>query len=122
MVEMDYMVEDIASIAHEANRQLCAVLGDPVQPPWEEAPDWQRASAVQGVLNVIQNPGLTPEDSHNSWLAEKTRDGWRYGPVKDPVKKTHPCYRPYGELPPEQQRKDHLFIAVVQAMHARLAP
>jgi hypothetical protein len=42
-------------------------------------------------------------------------DGWRYGKVKDPARKTHPTL-PWDELPAEQQLKDRLFIAIVQAL------
>ena len=29
-------------------------------------------------------------------------DGWKYGPVKDPEKKEHPCFVPYDDLPPSR--------------------
>ena len=105
-------VEDVARVAHEANRAYCLALGDTSQVPWDEAPEWQRASAAAGIRALIANPGSTPEESHRSWLAEKARDGWVYGPVKDPERRQHPCFRPYEELPPEQRMKDALFLAV----------
>jgi hypothetical protein len=71
---------------------------------------------VVEVRHTIANPDAGPASSHESWLAEKQRDGWSYGPVKDPAKKEHPCFVPYAELPPEQQAKDHLFQAVVRSM------
>ncbi|MGA2153889.1 MAG: RyR domain-containing protein [Bryobacteraceae bacterium] len=52
---------------------------------------------------------------HEAWLSDKLRDGWKFGPVKDPTKKEHPCMVPYSELPLEQRIKDHLLKAVVQA-------
>jgi hypothetical protein len=106
----------IARVCHEVNRAFCASIGDHSQPSWEQAPDWQRASAVNGVAFTIANPDAKPSDSHDSWLAEKERDGWKYGPVKDPVKKEHPCYVPYDELPLEQRTKDYLFQAVVRSL------
>ena len=107
--------DEIAMVAHEANRALCQLQGDHSQLPYAEAPDWQRVSARNGVEHA-KNPDARPEDSHKSWLAEKEADGWVYGPVKDPGKKEHPCMRPYGELPPEQQIKDTLFLAVARAL------
>lgn len=106
--------EKIARIAHEVNRAYCASLGDMSQPAWEDAPDWQRQSAVNGV-NAHANGGLTPEQSHESWMAEKRAAGWKYGPVKDPDAKEHPCFVPYSELPIEQRTKDYLFGAVCAA-------
>lgn len=110
---LDY---SIARVAHEANRAYCIGIGDKSQPRWEDAPDWQRHSAMQGVAHVRQFPDSTPEDSHESWLVEKARTGWSYGPVKDADRKEHPCFVPYEQLPPEQRRKDALFLAVVKAL------
>lgn len=44
---------------------------------------------------------------HDRWCAERTRSGWRYGPVRDNDKKTHPSLVPYDELPESEQDKDH---------------
>jgi hypothetical protein len=107
---------DIAQICHEANRAYCVTQGDFTQLPWKEAPEWQRTSAVHGVQHVVDNPDALPEDSHNSWLAEKTAEGWKYGPVKNAETKEHPCFVPYAELPPAQAAKDVLFLAVARAL------
>lgn len=111
-------IELAAQIAHETNRAYCQSIGDHSQPPWESAPDWQRDSAIKGVAGVLA--GNTPEQSHESWLAEKAATGWVYGPVKDPEAKTHPCFVPYAELPSDQKRKDHLYVGVVRAVLAAL--
>lgn len=55
---------------------------------------------------------------HDSWLAEKARDGWVYGKVKDADAKTHPCIVPFSQLPVEQQIKDALFRATVLGVAA----
>lgn len=109
-------VAEIARVCHEANRAYCLTLGDKTQCAWDVAPDWQVESAIKGVRFHLANPGAKPCDSHNSWLDQKTADGWKYGPVKDPAKKEHPCFVPYEQLPVEQQVKDALFIAVVHAL------
>lgn len=108
-------IEFIASLCHEVNRAYCQAIGDDSQPPWREAPDWRRASARDGVQAILDNPDRKPEDSHAGWLAHKQAEGWRYGTVKDPEKKEHPCMVPFDQLPQEQQVKDHLFLAVVRA-------
>lgn len=107
---------NIARVAHEVNRAYCASLGDHSQPSWEQAPEWQRKSAMTGVEFTVANPDAKPSDSHDSWLAEKLRDGWKFGMVKDPAKKEHPCFVPYDQLPVEQRTKDYLFQAVVRAL------
>lgn len=108
--------EQIAKVAHEANRAYCQAIGDNSQPAWEEAPEWQKSSALNGVEFHLQNPDAPASHSHDSWLAEKKATGWRYGPIKDPDKREHPCYVPFEELPHEQQLKDVLFTAVVLAL------
>ena len=107
----------IAAICHEANRAYCTQLGDHSQPPWGEAPDWQKESAINGVQFHMDNPTAAPDDSHASWLAEKEAAGWKWGPKKDETLKLHPCFLPYHELPLDQRIKDQLFINVVRAVH-----
>lgn len=109
----------IALVAYEANRAYCYALGDYSHQRWETAPKWQRDSYIKGVrfhLATLRG-GLTPAPSasHESWLEEKRRDGWRYGPVKRVDLKEHPCFVPYERLPMEQRMKDYLFGAVVKA-------
>lgn len=105
----------IAQVAHEVNRSYCDAIGDNSQQSWHHAPGWQKESAIKGVLAHLASPGMTPEDSHKSWLDEKVKHGWRWGPVKDAEQKIHPCFCAYAELPQEQKIKDHLFGAVVRA-------
>jgi len=109
-------VEDIAAVCHEANRAYCATHGDHSHPSWPDAPPWQRQSIVNGVRFLADNPEATPANSHRSWLAEKTADGWTWGPVKDVGAKEHPCFLPYDELPPGQRIKDRLFLAVCRTL------
>lgn len=106
----------IARVAHEANKAYCESIGDNSQVSWGVAPQWQRDSAIAGVQAHLDNPDMTPEQSHESWLAVKEADGWVYGEVKDADNKTHPCCVPYGELPSKQQVKDKLFSSIVGAL------
>jgi hypothetical protein len=108
-----------ARAAHEVNRAYCFARGDASQPPWEQAPSWQQESAIRGVAKAL-HPSTTPRDSHDAWLHDKRVDGWKYGPAKDPVAKTHPCMKPYEELSAEQRAKDELYLAVVRATAAAL--
>jgi hypothetical protein len=112
-------VEACARAAHEANRAYCIAIGDLSQPSWDEAPDWQKSSAVKGVEGALS--GNTPEQSHAGWLAEKVATGWVYGPTKDPEHKQHPCMVPYAELTIAQRMKDHIFVSVVHAVALALS-
>jgi RyR domain len=107
-----------AKAAHEVNRVYCQSLGDETQAHWEDAPEWARESAIKGVEGVLS--GNTPEQSHQCWLDEKRRTGWKYGPSKDPAKKEHPCMAPYDQLPAEQKAKDLSFVCTVRSMAAAL--
>lgn len=103
----------IASIAHGINLAYSASLGDHSHLPWEETSEELKKSIEYGVKLHLENPDTTPEQSHESWLAQKEKDGWVYGEIKDLENKTHPCILPYEQLPAEQKTKDYLFKAVV---------
>lgn len=113
-------IEQIAKTCHEVNKAYCEANGDYSQLPWEQAPEWQKQSAVNGVQFHLDNPDSKPSDSHDNWLKEKIADGWVYGEKKDPEAKTHPCVIAYEYLPKEQKVKDYLFIAVVRSLQDQL--
>lgn len=116
---MSNIEEACARAAHEVNRAYCIALGDDSQPSWESAPEWQKSSAINGVKGALA--GNTPEQSHESWLAEKTATGWKYGAVKNAETKEHPCFVPYDQLPLAQQAKDLLFTTTVKTMAKALS-
>jgi hypothetical protein len=109
-------VEEIAVVCHEANKVFCELHGDSSQKVWGEAADWQRSSAIKGVEFAIANPDAPASAQHDSWMKQKLEEGWVYGEVKDADKKTHPCIVPFEQLPEFQQKKDHLFKAIVNAL------
>lgn len=88
--------------------------------PWDDAPLWQRQTNIKGVQFRLDNPGCGPIEMHNSWMEEKIAAGWIHGEKKDAEKKTHPCLLPYSHLPAEQQMKDTLFSAIVDALKGQL--
>lgn len=113
-------VADMARVCHEANRAYCLGIGDTSQPSWDDAPDWQRQSAIKGVEFHLEahyrGVKPAPSASHDSWLEEKRAGGWTYGPEKNPELKQHPCFVPYDQLPLEQRLKDSLFGNIVEAL------
>lgn len=111
----EFCFKQIAKVCHEANRAYCQALGDNSQLPWDEAPNWQQDSVLMGVKLHFEND-VTPEQSHESWMAQKIKDGWVYGSIKDVELKQHPCMRPYSELPLEQKAKDYIFRGIIRAM------
>lgn len=113
--------EAIAGVCHEANAAYCRTIGDHSHDTWEDAPAWQRESAVKGVLFHLANPDAGPDHSHVEWMKEKLAAGWTHGAEKDPEAKTHPCLVAFDLLPLEQRIKDCLFKAVVHGMVPELA-
>ena len=110
----------IARVTHGLNKVWCEFNNDASQTDWVSAPQWQRDSAVAGVLFHLNNPGAGDSASHDEWSRVKVAEGWTYGEAKDPEAKTHPCLVPFEELPPHQQFKDRLFRSTVHLLAAEL--
>jgi hypothetical protein len=106
----------IARVCHEALKAYCESLADYTQVPWDDAPQWQKYSAICGVRFCLANPDAPASHNHDDWMRKKLEDGWVYGPVKDEAKKEHPCLVPHDQLSPEQRKKDELFKAIVAAL------
>lgn len=112
----DDNIEKIAKIVHQTNKAFCESLGDNSQVNWEDAPEWQKNSAIMGVKLHAGNEHSTAKDSHVSWYKLKESEGWVYGPVKNPELKQHPCMVEFEKLPIFQQMKDHLFRNIVHTL------
>ena len=108
-------IEAIAKLCHEINKIYCECIGDYSQVHWEDAPEWQKESCINGVVFHLTNDA-TPEETHENWLKEKLAAGWVYGKEKDPAKKTHPCIMRYDQLPKRQQTKDRIFKGICDVM------
>lgn len=104
----------VAEVCHEANRAMQRHLDDPVSEPWESLDEETKESAIDGVANA--RGGASPRQSHENWMKFKLAHGWEYGEEKSLEHKTHPLLVDYDDLPPEQQLKDKLFLAIVRAL------
>ena len=110
-------VERIARVVHEVNRAMQDDHGDEMpSQPWHAEDGHIRQLTMDGVRRALAGPALTPRRSHEAWCEAKRAAGWVYGPEKDPILKTHPCLRPYGDLPAYQQAKDRVFLAIVREL------
>lgn len=105
--------QDIARVAYESLRAYQQAAGDPVPPPWEQAEPWRRESAAAGV--ACARGGASPAQQHEAWVRWRAAAGWTPGP-RDDAARTHPNMVDWGALPPEEWRKDVLFVAVVNAL------
>lgn len=84
--------EMIAKVCHQANKAWCESNGDNSQLDWEDAPKWQKDSAIDGVKFHKTNPDAKASHSHEQWMKFKEREGWTYGPTKDVEKKRTSLY------------------------------
>lgn len=107
-------IDAIGRVCHEANRAYCVMTGDPGLPAWDEVDESYRESTRKAVKFALA--GGTPEQQHSSWMMERFDQGWKLGPELDREAKIHPNLVPYDQLPEAQQRKDALFLAVVEAI------
>jgi hypothetical protein len=57
---------------------------------------------------------------HDRWCQEKTRKGWRYGPVRDDSMKVHHDLLPWGGLSPAAKYKDIATVTKVPGILARV--
>ena len=107
---------EIAAVTHGANRVLQALAGEPISPPWENESELIQESVEDGVLTVLENPGITAEKIHNNWVDFRKSQGWKWGPVKDLDKKEHPDIGPWTALDINAQRKSKVFVAIIMAL------
>ena len=111
-------IAKIAQVMHETTRAWQAANGQDPAPPWSRAPQWMKDASIASVLWRIENPSAGVSAQHDQWMAQKKRDGWKHGKIKDGAKKTHPLLVPYTKLPEVERRKDALVNAVVDALVA----
>lgn len=105
-------IDFLSELVHMTNKIYCESLGDFSQKDWADTPEDIKNSARHGVRDVIFNSS-SPEQTHETWYSFKKSQGWKYGPIKDPKKKEHPCLVPYKDLPVEQKFKDLFFVSIV---------
>lgn len=112
---VDLSISDIASVCHEANRQLQIMFNEEnISPRWGDCSKELQRSIIAGVTKALD--GETPQQLHDSWLQHKASQGWVYGEKKDEEEKTHPNIVVYDNLPDEQKLKDVLFRNIVIAL------
>jgi hypothetical protein len=108
--------EDIARIAHEANRAVRSILGEGNTQSWDEAPEHIRQSIMDGVRYRLANPHASDAENHENWRVYKLSQGWTVGSREDIPGKIHPNLVPFEQLSEDQRAKDSLFGAIVKAL------
>lgn len=109
-------IEEIAKVAHEINAALARAYGNNSHFTWDEAPQWMKDSAIEGVEFHMENLDAAPGYSHECWMEKAAGAGWVYGETEDQEKKQHPYLVPFEEIPEAERVKDFVFQQVVRSL------
>lgn len=63
-------------------------------------------SDVQLPAELLELTELIASNVHDTWAVGRISEGWTWGEVKDPSKKTTPLLVPYDELPESEKAYD----------------
>lgn len=105
-----------AVFIYEAARLQAIAVNAPVVPEhWEERDPVFRTQFLD-VIEMMCGPERKsdPEELHDDWVRAYLVMGWKYGPERDPVRKTHPDMVPFDQLEPREQDKDAVFVALCE--------
>lgn len=113
--EMDLTERRSAFVYEGARLQAIAVDAPIVPEPWEERDEAFR-SQFRSVIDMMCGPDRKhdPEELHDDWVRAYEEMGWVYGPVRDPVLKTHPDMLPFDQLEMREREKDIVFVALCE--------
>jgi len=135
LVDQDVLFQStIGTIAQEIHRQYLKLLNEMGEDnranvPWEDLDDdlkesnkrqaedikakleeidcWFRPKETNNLFEFSREEILLlAEKEHNRWILEKKEKGWRYGKIRDDLKKIHPDLVDWEHLPEESKRKD----------------
>lgn len=108
-------IENFAHSAYKAVKQYKANNG--LIPPLEQQDsNWlldQKARYIASTEHILENPTITPEDQHRTWMNYMLDTGHVYGEVEDAEKKTNPNLKPFDELPEVEQVKVTVIMGAV---------
>lgn len=105
-----------AKFVYEAARIAAIAAKAPIVPePWEEREEDFRSQ----FLDVIERQCgpdryMDAEQLHEDWVRTYATNGWRYGPVRDREKRTHPDMVPFARLGQLERDKDYVFVALCE--------
>ena len=110
----------IAQVAYAANAEYARCLGENAV-PWDEAEETDRAMWVAMTAFLLRCPYCGLGRIQEEWLRLEKEAGWSHGQTLDNAAKRHPYHVPWSSLPPEQARKNELFVAIVRSMRKALS-
>ena len=83
--------------------------------------DWEAESLLFNEMTHNEEDEVTSmaKLEHELWCREKIADGWTFGQIKDPAKKSSPNILPWEDLPPSEQEKNKEYIRELPRLLAR---
>jgi hypothetical protein len=109
---LDMPYAELAPIDQDDNRAAARRIPDVLAliglglVPQEDAKSVKRPTEKEIKLYIEARIELLAEAEHDGWMAQRTKNGWRYGTPRDNARKLHPLMVPYGKLPPDEKDKD----------------
>jgi len=110
------LIDRRAIFVYEAARLQAIAVGAPVIPePWPEREEAFHAQFIP-VIEMMCGPNRkhSLEELHQDWVRAYEAMGWKYGPIRDVIQKTHPDMVPYNELEQRERDKDAVFVALCE--------
>ncbi len=105
-----------AIFVYEGARFAAIAANAPIIPETWEGRDFDFRKQFVEIIERQSGPSRSesPEELHGSWVQAYINMGWKYGPERDTVKKTHPDMVPYARLGQLERDKDAVFIALCE--------
>ncbi|OIP53343.1 MAG: hypothetical protein AUK31_01650 [Fibrobacteres bacterium CG2_30_45_31] len=65
-------------------------------------------SVGKDTISIIKKDCLESiaQSVHDTWVAGRTKEGWKYGKIRDEINKEHPSLIPYDRLPESEKDYD----------------
>lgn len=106
-------VDTVARIVHNAQRDFGLWLDDSYPPDPYDALSEEARLPAQSLVRLIAQ-GYSTDYVHDIWVTSMEEKGWKYGDVKDPYGKTHPCMTLFKDLSQWEKRRLNLAYDIVE--------
>jgi len=107
---------DIAEIGYETIITFLSQRDGIPRPRWVDAPFSVKRSFTNGVRRIAKNLTRSPLQMHEDWRLFMISKGWKYAPIFNVEKKTHPQLLPYSYLSEGLRQRDKLLHSVVRTL------
>lgn len=108
-------IEQISKTTHEVHLSYCRSMGIDTQGKWEEISEAHKNGIISSVKGILLGEISTKVESHNNFINNKIKDGWKWGEYYCKNKKTNPRLVVYQLLSLEDKVKESLFFDCVSS-------